>query len=186
MHPIFILVGPSGSGKTTIMELLLEKHVAGLKRVITTTTRAPRPGESDGVEYWFLTKEAFKHGIERHAFVEWIQGFDNFYGTGRRELETQTAAGPVITVTDMPGALEIRKQFPKTHIVFLTVPKEQLIERLEARQSNADILKMRVEKIDRELATAAFADVVIDNSNGKLEEAAGKVEAFIHATMHKL
>lgn len=183
MHPIFILVGPSGSGKTTAMERLLAIPELGLQRVVTTTTREPREGEQNGREYWFLNKDEFKRGIEADTFTEWIQGFDHYYGTSRAELERQLEAGPVITVTDMPGALEIRKQFPNTKIVFLSVPREQLIGRLKARNSKPETFEMRVAKIDKELETARFADIMVDNQDGKLEQAVREIENFVRATM---
>lgn len=180
---IFILVGPSGSGKTTIMQKLLERNDLGLQRVITTTTRAPRPGEQDGNEYWFLTKEAFEQGLKQGDFDEWIEGFGNYYGTSRKEIEGKLALGPLLIVTDMPGALKLRALYPHTKILFLTVPREQLIARLEARHSSPETFKMRVDKIDRELASSKDADLVIDNRDGKLEQATTEAEAFIRATL---
>lgn len=165
------------------MQKLLERNDLGLQRVITTTTREPRAGEQDGNEYWFLTKEAFEQGLKNGEFDEWIEGFGNYYGTSKQEIESKLASGPLLIVTDMPGALKLKGLYPETKILFLTVPREQLIARLEARHSAPETFKMRVEKIDRELATAKDADLVIDNRDGKLEEAVTEAERFIRATL---
>lgn len=183
--PIFILVGPSGSGKTTIEQRLLSNEAFALQRAVTTTTREPRSGEQNGFEYWFLSKEDFKRGIEQGDFLEWIEGFGNFYGTSRKEIENRLKEGrPISIVTDMPGALEIRKQFPHTKIIFLHVPKEELVERLKARNSKPETFEMRVAKIDKELASSVHADLIVDNRDGRLAKAIEEIEVFIRATMH--
>lgn len=182
--PIFILVGPSGSGKSTIEQRLLTNEVFALQRAITTTTREPRTGEQNGIEYWFLSKDDFKNGIVRGDFVEWIEGFGNYYGTSKAEIEQKLKDDrPISIVTDMPGALEIKKQFPNTKIIFLSVPKEELVERLQARNSAPKTFEMRVAKIDREIESSKYADIIIDNRDGRLVKAVEDIENFIRATM---
>jgi guanylate kinase len=182
--PIFILVGPSGSGKSTIEQHLLTNDTFAMQRAITTTTREPRTGEQNGIEYWFLNKEDFKRGIEGGDFVEWIEGFGNYYGTSKSEIKQKLKDGrPLSIVTDMPGALEIKKQFPNTKIIFLSVPKDELVERLKARKSTPETFEMRVAKIDREIESSKHADIIVDNRDGRLAKAVEEIETYIRATM---
>ncbi|MCK9361463.1 50S ribosome-binding GTPase [Patescibacteria group bacterium] len=180
MNPIFILVGPSGVGKSTVQERLLQDRELHLSRAITSTTRAPRPGEIEGVDFYFLTNEAFEGLVKTDGFVEWVETFGRRYGTTKQELEARLTQGPVLMVADIRGARSIKSQYPNTHILFLDAPREALVRRIEERPGTTpEDLERRLKKIDEEKAGAKEADVTLYNPDGELETTVENVRRFI-------
>jgi guanylate kinase len=130
-----VISGFSGSGKGTIMRRLLEKYPGQYALSISATTRSPREGEEDGREYFFKTQEQFEQMIADGALLEYAKYVDHYYGTPRHYVEEQLSAGrDVILEIEVQGALEIKKQFPDTVLLFVTAPSvEELRERLTGR-----------------------------------------------------
>ncbi|MGN0291038.1 MAG: guanylate kinase [Lachnospiraceae bacterium] len=132
---LIVVSGFSGSGKGTIMKELLNKYPDNYALSISATTRLPRDGEREGVEYFFKTTEEFEQMIEDGDLVEYAQYVGNYYGTPRAYVESQLAAGKdVILEIEIQGALKIKERFPETVLLFVTPPSAQILkERLVGR-----------------------------------------------------
>src|SRR6476619_4406951 len=119
---VFVITGPSGVGKGTLIRLLRER-IPALELSVSATTRAPRPGEEDGVDYHFLSDEEFAEKVAAGEFVEWAQYSGRRYGTLRAELERHLDAGhPVVLEIEVQGARQVRKAMPEAIQVFIAPP----------------------------------------------------------------
>jgi guanylate kinase len=156
---LFIVSGPSGSGKSTVIGRLLAAKEWPLRLSVSATTRAPRPGETDGADYHFWTPERFEAEVRAGAFLEWARVHDNCYGTLRREVQGPREQGlGVILDIDVQGAEQVRKQCPDAVTVFLRAPDLATAEqRLHQRHTESE------EAIQRRLAAA----------RGEMEHASG-------------
>ena len=136
---LIVISGFSGAGKGTLMKKLVQEY-DNYALSISATTRAPRTGEEDGREYFFLTKEAFEQKIAENGLIEYACYCDNYYGTPRDYVEKQLAAGrDVILEIDIQGALKIRKQFPTALLLFVMPPDaEELKRRLTGRGTETE------------------------------------------------
>ena len=130
-----VVSGFSGSGKGTIMKRLLEKYPQNYALSISATTRAPRPGEVDGREYFFKTVASFEKMIEKDELLEYAQYVNNYYGTPKEYVQEQLAAGKdVILEIEIQGALKIKEKYPDTVLLFVTPPSfGELEKRLVGR-----------------------------------------------------
>ncbi|MDE7275920.1 MAG: guanylate kinase [Lachnospiraceae bacterium] len=136
---LIVVSGFSGAGKGTLMKKLVQEY-DNYALSISATTRAPRTGEEDGREYFFLTKEAFEQKIAEDGLIEYACYCDNYYGTPRDYVEKQLAAGrDVILEIEIQGALKIRKQFPTALLLFVMPPDaEELKRRLTGRGTETE------------------------------------------------
>lgn len=173
---LFIFSAPSGSGKTSIVKALLARDPS-LAFSVSCTTRAPRPGEKDGVDYYFITPEEFKKKIEEGAFAEWEMVYkDLYYGTLRSEIERlRTEGHHVVFDVDVEGGLNLKKLYGAEALAFFVKPPslEVLEQRLRARNTESEeMVKIRFDKARKEMSYENFFDRVILNDN--LEEAVEK------------
>ena len=131
---LVVVSGFSGAGKGTVMKRLLEKY-NDYALSISVTTRNPRPGEEDGREYFFRTKEEFEKLIKEDALIEYAQYVENYYGTPRSYVEEQLQAGKnVILEIEIQGAMKVKEKIPEALLVFVTPPTvEELEKRLKGR-----------------------------------------------------
>ncbi len=136
---LIVISGFSGAGKGTLMKKLVREY-DNYALSISATTRAPRTGEEDGREYFFLTKEAFEQKIAENGLIEYACYCDNYYGTPRDYVEKQLAAGrDVILEIEIQGAQKIRKQFPTALLLFVMPPDaEELKRRLTGRGTETE------------------------------------------------
>ncbi len=132
---LIVISGFSGAGKGTVVKGLVEKYAYSLS--VSMTTRSPRPGEVDGKEYYFKTREEFQTLIDYNGFIEWAQYVDNFYGTPRKFVEEEMAAGrDVILEIEVQGAAIVKKQYPDSTLIFITTKDAATLrERLTGRGS---------------------------------------------------
>jgi guanylate kinase len=170
---LFIFSAPSGSGKTSIVKALLARDPS-LAFSVSCTTRAPRPGEKNGVDYYFITPEEFKKKIEEGAFAEWEMVYkDLYYGTLRSEVERlRTEGHHVVFDVDVEGGLNLKKLYGSEALAFFVKPPslEVLEQRLRSRNTESEeMVKIRFDKARRELEYENLFDRVILNDN--LEEA---------------
>jgi len=162
-----MIVAPSGAGKSSLVNALL-KEDAGLKLSLSTTTRAPRPGEVDGKDYRFLTKEDFLQERDEGHFLEWAQVHGHFYGTSKPWIESQMQAGSdVVLEIDWQGAQQIRKLIPSVQWIFIFPPSiDALEERLRKRgQDDEETIQRRLAAAHVELMHAPEADFIVVNDS---------------------
>jgi guanylate kinase len=178
---LFILSAPSGAGKSSLINALLKKH-ADMKVSVSHTTRAPRPGEENGVHYHFVSTDEFKALIAKDDFFEWAQVFDNYYGTSKQAIESQLDAGiDVFLDIDWQGAQQVRKIMPSVKTIFILPPsKEELEQRLNNRgQDSAEVIASRMAKAQSETSHYNEYDYVIVNDD--FESALGDIEMIVMA-----
>ncbi|MBE0509074.1 MAG: guanylate kinase [Marinospirillum sp.] len=164
---LYILSAPSGAGKTSLVAALLQQ-VPLLEVSVSHTTRAPRPGEQDGVNYHFVDKEAFQLLQQQGAFFESAEVFGNFYGTSQQAVEARLAAGvDVILEIDWQGAQQVRKKMPDAIGVFILPPSQQALrERLNARgQDSAEIIEGRMQQAISEMSHYPEYDYLVINDD---------------------
>lgn len=162
-----IVSGFAGSGKGTVMKRLLSRH-EGYALSISATTRKPRNGERDGVEYFFKTKEAFEKMIEEHAFLEYASYVGNYYGTPASYVDEQLNLGKdVILEIEVQGALQVKKQRPDALLVFLTPQSGQELERrLRGRGTETDeVIRSRMKRAGEESKLMSSYDYILVNED---------------------
>jgi guanylate kinase len=182
---IFVLSAPSGTGKTSISKRVVA-HMPDVVQVVTCTTRAPRPGEQDGREYHFLSRQAFEQRVAAGDFLEWAQFNGQLYGTLRQSVEAATAAGQdVLLVIDVQGAAHHRNAGLDAVFVFVLPPSwEVLAQRLRTRGSeSASTQAQRLLVARQELAHYTAYDYVVIND--QLDDAVGTLQAIIVAERHR-
>ncbi len=179
---LYIVAAPSGAGKTTLVKLLLENDSA-IRVSISSTTREPRPGELDGREYHFVSVEDFLDMVGRGEFIEWAEVHGNYYGTSRRWIEGELAAGrDVLLEIDWQGAQQVRKIFPQAIGVFILPPSlAALKERLAGRGTDsAETIARRFAAARDEMRHVDEFDYVIINDD--LQQALGNLHSVLGAT----
>ena len=164
---MLMIVAPSGAGKSSLVNALLQDD-AGIKLSLSTTTRAPRPGEVDGQNYRFLSKEEFIREREQGHYLEWAEVHGNFYGTSKPWIESQMQAGSdVMLEIDWQGAQQIRKLIPSAQWIFIFPPSiEALEQRLRHRgQDDEATIQKRLAAAHVELLHAHEADYIVVNDS---------------------
>ncbi|HEX8956008.1 MAG TPA: guanylate kinase [Burkholderiaceae bacterium] len=162
---LFIIVAPSGAGKSTLVNALLAQEPS-IKLSISYTTRAPRPGEQHGREYYFTNEDDFLSRRAAGEFLESAEVFGNYYGTSRLMIEEQMKSGTdVLLEIDWQGAHQVKKLFPKAIGIFILPPSiPALEERLKKRGQDApDVILRRVLAAGGEIAHASECEYVIIN-----------------------
>ena len=160
---LFVVSGPAGAGKSEIVKLLLKKH-PDVKLSVSCTTRAPRPGEIDGVSYHFVTEERFQQLIDENAFYEWAHVHQNRYGTLKSAVAKELDEGhDLILEIDVQGCLQVLKQTPEATGVFVCPPsRENLEKRLRGRGTETEeSIRVRLGNVAKEVSTAYKYDYVI-------------------------
>ncbi len=176
---IFVITGPSGVGKGTLIRGLLER-IPELELSTSATTRKPRPGERDSIDYHFLTPEQFGERVAAGEFVEHATYSGNMYGTLRSELERRAREGsPVVLEIEVQGARQVREAIPESVAVFIAPPSlDALRVRLVGRGTDSpEEVEERLRTAERELeAQPEFAYVVV---NDRLEQATDELEGIV-------
>ncbi len=175
---IFVVSGPSGCGKTTVSERVVRQ--LGIRRSISHTTRPVRPGEVEGEDYFFVSREEFVKGIERGDYVEHTEYLGNLYGTPRGPMEEATRRGERILLDiDVQGGAQVKKLFPQAVLIFLAPPNDEVLrERLSGRgtESGADVA-MRLARARAEMEQKADYEHVVVNDD--LAQAVEEVKTII-------
>lgn len=184
MAKVFVITGPSGVGKGTLIRALRER-VPELDLSVSATTRRPRPGETQGVDYHFLSDAEFDRRVAHGDFVEWAEYSGNRYGTLRSELESRTAAGrPIVLEIEVQGARQVRDAMPEAVQIFIAPPSEDALRaRLIGRGTDdPGQVAARLRVAREELAAQReFAHVVC---NDRLEDAIDELERVVRSALH--
>tara|TARA_B100000530_G_C15840921_1_gene441333 strand:+ start:103 stop:735 length:633 start_codon:yes stop_codon:yes gene_type:complete len=162
---IIVVSGPSGVGKTTLVETMLE-HSSSIVRSVSATTRLPRSGETDGVDYHFLPKSEFERLIEQNGLVEWTKYGENYYGTLKSTLESTIKAGKdIMLIIDVDGAIQLKKLGLSCLLIFILPPSVQILrQRLEERKTETESeLNQRLERAKAEFDLVAYYDYCVVN-----------------------
>lgn len=162
---LVVVSGFSGAGKGTVMKRLMEKY-DGYALSVSATTRKPRPGEEDGREYFFRTRDEFEKLIEEDALLEYAQYVENYYGTPRSYVEEQLQAGRnVILEIEIQGAMKIKEKIPEALLVFVTPPTvEELERRLTGRGTEtAQVIADRLARAGEEAECMGQYDYILVN-----------------------
>jgi guanylate kinase len=180
---VFVITGPSGVGKGTLIRLLRER-VPELAMSVSATTRRPRPGETQGVDYHFISDEEFTRRVSAGEFVEWAEYSGNRYGTLREELDRHTSGGhPVVLEIEVEGARQVRRTLPSATQIFIKPPDANTLrERLIGRGTDdQEQVERRLQTAEKELAAAdEFPHVVV---NDRLHDAAFALESIVRGTL---
>ena len=135
---LFVISGASGVGKSTVLSKVMETR-KDLTFSVSATTRDPRPGETEGVSYYFVSKEKFLDMIEKDAFIEYDAHMDNYYGTPKDQLEEKLSRGHVLLDIEPNGAFIVRKARPDATLIFIAPPSvEELEKRLRSRGDTSE------------------------------------------------
>lgn len=165
---LIILSGPSGVGKGTVRQELFKDESLNLAYSISMTTRSPRPGEKEGVDYFFVSTEKFKENIEQGELLEYAQFVGNYYGTPKSHVEQLLDEGKnVVLEIEVQGALQVMEKCPHALTIFLVPPSfEELERRIRGRRTeDEDIVKERLDKARKEIATQGEYKYVVENDN---------------------
>lgn len=178
---LIVLSGFSGAGKGTVVKKLIEKY-DDYALSVSMTTRAPRAGETDGVEYFFTTREKFEETIVGNGLIEYALYCGNYYGTPRAYVEEQLAAGKnVILEIEIQGALKIKEKFPESLLIFVTPPSvRELRRRLESRGTEEpEVIARRLARAAEESEGVNAYDYIVVNDDLEVcvEELHSVVEA---------
>ncbi len=172
MAPLIVITGTSGSGKSTIVKQMLERHLVDAVRFVTCTTRPPRPDETDGTSYWFMTKEAFEKDLAANGFFEHAVVYNHYYGSSKHKLEAMLGQDkPVLVILDVQGAETVRHLYPQTKTIFIDAPDDMLERRLKEREPDPEVIAERLRHIEEERRFKPTADAVVESLDGALEEA---------------
>lgn len=174
---LFIISAPAGGGKTTIVNMLL-KEIPNLERVITCTTRKPRKGEKDKVDYFFLSKDEFEEGIKNGKFLEYAKVHNNYYGTPKDEIEKLLNEGKdLILVIDVQGMKQIKEKMNIVSIFIIPPSLDELINRMKKRGETDEEIKKRLETAKKEIPNWKYYDYIVINDI--LEKAKDDIKSII-------
>jgi guanylate kinase len=180
---LFVVSGPSGAGKDTLVDGLRARHER-LLYSISSTTRAPRPGERDGVDYFFLKRDEFERQIAEGGFLEHREYNDQLYGTPRSFINEALQAGyDVIMKPEVNGAIAIKERFPDAVLIFLLPDRfSSLRSRLEARRTETnEAIARRLAIAHEELSFVRRFDYLVINEEAHPDAAIADLEAIVHA-----
>ena len=164
---LYVISGPSGVGKGTLVSKLLELR-DDVALSVSATTRSPRPGEVDGKNYFFLTKEKFKDLIDADGFIEWAEYASNFYGTPLDFVEEQLAAGKnVILEIEVQGAFQVKEKLPDATLIFIEPPSmDELERRIIGRGTESeDVIESRMRTARVEMERKMEYDITVMNDD---------------------
>ncbi|GAA5524699.1 guanylate kinase [Microbulbifer aestuariivivens] len=183
---LYTVSAPSGAGKTSLVKALVDSD-SQVTVSVSHTTRACRPGEEDGINYHFVDRDTFIAMLDRNAFLEHAQVFDNFYGTSRDWVEETLRSGrDVILEIDWQGAAQVRRLLPDTVGIFILPPSQQALrERLTGRgQDEESVIERRMEQAIDEMSHFVEADYLVINDD--FQAALRELQSIVVAQRQRL
>jgi guanylate kinase len=181
MTSVFIISAPSGSGKSTLVHRLLASD-PGLLFSISYTTRSPRPTETNGIDYNFISRKDFEARLARGEFLEYAEVFGNYYGTNRETFESAIHQGKDLVLDiDVQGARQLKVAIPEAISIFVLPPSRDILEqRLRSRsQDSEEVIQRRLRGAAEEVRNYSQYDYVL--INWKIEEASALLASIVEA-----
>ena len=182
---IFIISGPSGAGEDSIIKGLTDFFE--IERIVTTTTRVMRTGESEGNPYYFICREEFEEKIKNNELAEYAEGYNNnFYGVTKKELERVRACGKIgIWKIEYKGVIKAKKNFPEIKSIYIAPPSLEILKQRIMRRDNVseEYVNERMEYTKEWMRHENIYDFKVVNEEGKLDEAIEKVANIIKNTV---
>jgi guanylate kinase len=181
MISVFIISAPSGSGKSTLVHRLMQT-LPGLSFSISYTTRPPRPTETNGIDYIFVSREEFEASLARGEFLEYAEVFGNYYGTNRSTFEKAAHAGlDLVLDIDVQGARQLKVAIPEAISIFVLPPSREVLEqRLRSRsQDSEEVIQRRLKGAAEEVRNYTQYDYVLINR--EIEEASARLATIVKA-----
>ncbi len=178
---IVVISGPSGAGKGTVINLLKERE-HNIRLSVSATTRKPRDGETDGINYYFKTQDEFSNMIEKGKLVEWVKYCDNYYGTPKKGIEQTVESGfDCLLEIEVDGALNIKENYPQSVSIFILPPSfQELKRRIEDRGTeSAEVVMKRLERAKNEVKFVGRYDYVVLNDD--IENAVQSIQSILVA-----
>jgi len=176
---LFVISAPSGAGKSTLCKMLLERF-PDIRFSVSHTTRKPRSGETDGKDYYFITKDEFVKGTESGRWAEWAEVHGNFYGTSAEFLDKSLNAGnDILLDIDVQGTLQILRQYPDSITIFILPPSIEILrDRLKSRSTDTpEVIASRLSNAEKEMAQKdRYRHIIVNDS---LPETAGELISII-------
>lgn len=177
---LIIISGPSGSGQDTVIEGLAK--LMPIERVITTTTRAMRPGESVGKPYYFISQDEFQKKIDNQEFFEYAKQYnDNYYGVTNEEIKRIEMSGKIVLwKMDYQGVMDVKKKMPNTPAILIMAPLDVLEQRIRHRDGATDkYIQERMDYTKKWLKYTDIYDYTVENQEGHLDETIENLKAII-------
>lgn len=185
---VFVISGPSGVGKDSVIQAMRD-FMPDFHYVVTATTRERRPGEIDGVHYYFLTQEEFDQQVADGEFLEHATVYGNSYGVPKQRVRSALEAGrDVIIKVDVQGARTVRTIIPQAVLIFLAPPSmADLLQRLRGRKSDDfEVVIQRLNTATHELAVASEFDYVVFNEADRIDVTVGDIQTIIEAERFRI
>lgn len=181
-----VVSGPSaGVGKDAVVNGLRKKYP--FEKVVTCTTRAQRPGEKDGFDYYFFRKEEFEKKTKEDFFLEWEKYLDNYYGTPRKEVLEKMKKGDVLLRVDVRGAKSVKKVIPTALIIYIAPPSFKTLERrLHKRNDDEQSIERKVQVAVWEVEQFEGFDYVVVNEENRLDKTVELVKMIIEAERRRV
>ncbi len=179
---LFTISAPSGAGKTSLVRALLEKNSGSLAVGVSHTTRTMRPGETDGIDYHFVSLKAFEQMVHKGDFLEHAHVFDNCYGTARASVEGLLGSGKhVILDIDWQGARQVKQKIPETVCVYILPPSREVLEQrlIDRGTDDRHTIELRMRAADREMSHYNDAEYLVINED--FDRALRDLECIIRA-----
>ncbi len=177
---LVVISGFSGVGKGTLSRALVEKY--GYSLSVSATTRMPREGETDGIDYFFKTEHDFLNLVDYNGFIEYARYVGNYYGTPRRFVEERLAEGQVVLLEiEVQGAIKVKEQYPDALLLFITASSADILRnRLTVRGTETpDVIEKRIRQASEEAQSIRFYDYLINNEEGRPEECMETIHGII-------
>ncbi len=174
---LFVISGCSGVGKGTVLKEFMARNTEDFMLSVSCTTRKPRPGEVDGINYFFMSVEEFQDCIKKDKFLEYAQFAGNYYGTKQKYINQKFAEGlNIILEIETQGALQVKKKMPEAVLIFIAPPSvEELEHRLRGRHTeDEETIKKRLDLVKVELERSKQYDYIVVNDD--LERAVSEIE----------
>ncbi len=174
---LFVISGCSGVGKGTVLKEFMARNTEDFMLSVSCTTRKPRPGEVDGINYFFMSVEEFQDCIKKDKFLEYAQFAGNYYGTKQKYINQKFAEGlNIILEIETQGALQVKKKMPEAVLIFIAPPSvEELEHRLRGRHTeDEETIKKRLDLVKIELERSKQYDYIVVNDD--LERAVSEIE----------